>query len=135
MNSAFREGGIGERCQEQNDGYPYRDLGKGRYFYGPFVQEKKKISEDTRPRASRDMSPDEFTRLYDLTFQYRERILPEAFSLEPWEKSEVVRFSLERGLLRNDILDVGRGAGEIDIIFGMKGYNICGLDDFPTPSR
>ena len=96
---------------------------------------RKKISEDTRPRASRDMSPDEFARLYDLTFQYQERILPEAFTLESWEKREVVRFPLERGLLRNDILDVGWGSGEIDIIFGMKGYNMCGLDNFPTPSR
>lgn len=74
--------GIGERCQEQNDGYPYCDLGKGGYSYGAVVQEKKKNSEDTRPRASRDMSPDEFAKLYDLTFQYRERILPEAFTLE-----------------------------------------------------
>ena len=26
------------------------------------------------------------------------------------------------------ILDVGCGSGEIDIIYGMKGYNVCGLD-------
>lgn len=77
------------------------------------------------------MSPDELARLYDLTFQYRERVLPEAFTLESWEKSETVRFPLERGLLRNDILDVGCGSAEIGIIFGMKGYNVCGLDISP----
>lgn len=43
----------------------------------------------------------------------------------------MVRLPLERGLLRNDIRDVGCGSGEIDIIFGMKGYNICGLDISP----
>ncbi len=77
------------------------------------------------------MSLDEFVRVYDLTFQYRERVLPEAFTLEFWEKSDVVRFPLERGLLRNNILDVGCGSGEIDIILGMKGYNVYGLDISP----
>jgi 2-polyprenyl-3-methyl-5-hydroxy-6-metoxy-1,4-benzoquinol methylase len=77
------------------------------------------------------MTPDEVARLYDLTFDYRQKSLPEAFTLEFWEKSEAVRLPLERRLLRNDILDVGCGSGEIDIIFGLNGYNVCGLDISP----
>lgn len=92
---------------------------------------KKKIDNDPRPYVSKGMSLDEFARVYDLTFQYRQRVLPEAFTLEFWEKSHAVRLPLERGLLRNDILDVGCGSGEIDIIFGMKGYTVCGLDISP----
>jgi len=95
------------------------------------IRRKKRVDNDPRPYVSKDTPPDEFVRLYDLTFHYRERVLPEAFTLEFWEKSHVVRFPLERGLLKNDILDVGCGSGEIDIIFGMKGYNVCGVDVSP----
>ena len=92
---------------------------------------KKKGEDDPRPHISHDISPDEFVRVNDWTFRYRERVLPEAFTLEFWEKRDVVQVPLERGLLRNDILDVGCGSGEIDIIFGLKGYRVCGLDISP----
>ncbi len=98
---------------------------------GRLFRRKKKISNDSRPYVSKSISPDEFVRVYDLTFEYRQRVLPEAFTLEFWEKSHAVCLPLERGLLRNDILDVGCGSGEIDIIFGMKGYNVCGVDISP----
>ena len=94
-------------------------------------RKRKKTDNDTRPHISKDTSPEEFVRVYDLTFQHREKVFPEAFTLEFWEESDAVRLPLERGLLRNDILDVGCGSGEIDIIFGMKGYNVCGLDISP----
>jgi 2-polyprenyl-3-methyl-5-hydroxy-6-metoxy-1,4-benzoquinol methylase len=96
-----------------------------------FIWGKKRRDHDLRPHVSKDMTPEEFARIYDLTFQYRERVLPEAFTLKFWEDKEAVRLPLERGLLRNDILDVGCGSGEIDIILGMKGYRICGLDISP----
>jgi SAM-dependent methyltransferase len=96
-----------------------------------FLRRGKKVDHDPRPRVSADITPDDFVRINDLTFQYRERVHPEAFTLEFWEQSEIVQIPLGRGLLRNDILDVGCGSGEIDIIFGMKGYNVCGLDISP----
>ncbi len=96
-----------------------------------FIRRKDKADGDPRPQASKKMSADEFARVYDMTFQYRQKVLPEAFTLEFWQKSEAVRLPLERSLLRNDILDVGCGSGEIDIIFGMEGYNVCGLDISP----
>ena len=77
------------------------------------------------------MAPDEFIRVYDLTFQHRERVLPEAFRLDFWEDTPLVQFPLERGLLRNDILDMGCGSGEVDIIFGLRGYRVCGVDISP----
>lgn len=92
------------------------------------IRRKKKIDNDPRPYVSKDISIDEFAKVYDETFQYREKVLPEAFTLEFWEKNDLVRFTLETGYLKNDILDVGCGSGEIDIIYGMKGYNVCGLD-------
>jgi len=95
------------------------------------LKRKKRIDSDSRPYVSKRMSADEFARVYDLTFQYRQKVLPEAFTLEFWEKRDAVRLPLERGLVRNDILDVGCGSGEIDIIFGMKGYNVCGVDISP----
>jgi 2-polyprenyl-3-methyl-5-hydroxy-6-metoxy-1,4-benzoquinol methylase len=96
-----------------------------------WFKRKERIDRDTRPHVSKEMSPEEFAKAYDLTFQYREEVLPEAFTLEFWERSNLVQFPLQRELLRNDILDVGCGSGEIDIIFGMKGYQICGLDVSP----
>ncbi len=96
-----------------------------------FFRRRREADEDPRPRASKDMAPNEFVRVYDMTFEYRQKVLPEAFKLEFWERSEAVRFPLERGLLKNDILDVGCGSGEIDIIFGLNGYNVCGLDISP----
>jgi len=77
------------------------------------------------------MAPDEFSRVYDLTFQHRERVLPEAFKLDFWENTPLVQFPLERGLLRNDILDMGCGSGEVDIIFGLRGFRVCGVDISP----
>jgi 2-polyprenyl-3-methyl-5-hydroxy-6-metoxy-1,4-benzoquinol methylase len=92
---------------------------------------KKRKNSDFRPSVSRDMGSDEFTRVYDLTFQHRERVLPEAFRLDFWENTPLVQFPLERRLLRNDILDVGCGSGEVDIIFGLRGYRVCGVDISP----
>ena len=92
---------------------------------------KRKRKDDFRPSVSSDMGPDEFSRVYDLTFQHRERVLPQAFKLDFWEDTPLVRFPLERGLLRNDILDMGCGSGEVDIIFGLRGYRVCGVDIYP----
>jgi 2-polyprenyl-3-methyl-5-hydroxy-6-metoxy-1,4-benzoquinol methylase len=92
------------------------------------IRRKKRIDDDPRPYISKDIPLDEFAKVYDETFHYREKVLPEAFTLEFWEKNDLVRFTLESGYLKNDILDVGCGSGEIDIIYGMKGYNVFGLD-------
>ncbi|MDY6793028.1 MAG: class I SAM-dependent methyltransferase [Thermodesulfobacteriota bacterium] len=92
------------------------------------IKRKKKMDNDPRSYISKDISLDEFAKVYDETFQYREKVLPEAFTLEFWEKNDLVRLTLESGHLKNDILDVGCGSGEIDIIYGMKGYHVCGLD-------
>ena len=95
------------------------------------IRRKKKRDNDLRPHVSKDITPEGLARIYDLTFQHRERLLPEAFTLEFWEEKEAVQLPIEPGLLKNDILDVGCGSGEIDIILGMKGYNVCGLDISP----
>ncbi len=95
------------------------------------IRRKKRIDHDPRPYISRDISSEEFIRVNDLTFQYRQKTHPQALTLEFWEDSPLIHFPLERGLLRSDILDVGCGSGEIDIILGLKGYNVCGLDVSP----
>jgi len=50
------------------------------------IRRKKRIDDDPRPYVTKDISPDEFAKVYDMTFQYREKVQPEAFTLEFWEK-------------------------------------------------
>ena len=115
-----------------NIGHPENPLQSEREDFMRWnIKRKKRIDDDPRPYVTKDISPDEFAKVYDMTFQHREKVQPEAFTFEFWEKHGSVLFTLEKGYLTNDILDVGCGSGEIDIIFGMKGYNVCGLDISP----
>ena len=92
---------------------------------------KKRFDDDPRMPVTRDISPEDFIKVNDQTFEYRERVLPRALTIEFWEGSGLVNFLLTSGGLKSEVLDVGCGSGEIDIILAQNGYSITGLDISP----
>jgi len=92
---------------------------------------KKRIDDDPRIRVTKDISPEDFILVNDQSYSYRKKVLPEASTIEFWKDSGLVAFLSDRRFLKSEILDVGCGSGEIDIIIAMKGYNITAVDISP----
>jgi len=96
-----------------------------------FGRKKKRVDDDPRIYVTKDISPEAFVAVNDQSYMYRQRVLPEAFTLEFWKKTGLVDFLLNSGVLKSEILDVGCGSGEIDIIIAGKGYTITAVDISP----
>ncbi len=96
-----------------------------------FTRKKHRIDDDPRIYVKKDISIEDFVRVNDQSYEYREKVLPAALTVEFWKDSGLVNFLLNDRFLENDILDVGCGSGEIDIIIAAKGYNITAVDISP----
>jgi len=96
-----------------------------------FRGKKKRIDDDPRVRVTKDISPEDFILVNDQSYLYRKKVLPEASTIEFWKDSGLVAFLTDERFLKSEILDVGCGSGEIDIIIAAKGYNITAVDISP----
>jgi len=100
-------------------------------LFSIFERRKKRIDDDPRIRVTKDISDSDFVLVNDQSYMYREKVLPEASTLEFWQNSGLVNFLMNSGFLKNEVLDIGCGTGEIDIILAKKGYNITCVDISP----
>jgi len=98
---------------------------------GIFKRKKRRQDDDPRVRVTRDISPSDFVLVNDQSYMYREKVLPEASTVEFWENSGLVNFLANSPFLKSEILDVGCGSGEIDIILAGKGLTVTGIDISP----
>jgi 2-polyprenyl-3-methyl-5-hydroxy-6-metoxy-1,4-benzoquinol methylase len=98
---------------------------------GIFKRRKRREDDDPRVRVTRDISPPDFVLVNDQSYMYREKVLPQASTVEFWEGSGLVNFLANSPFLRSEILDVGCGSGEIDIILAGKGLTVTGIDISP----
>ena len=96
-----------------------------------FSRKKKRIDDDPRIYVKKDISTEDFIRVNDQSYEYREKVLPAALTVEFWENSGLVNFLLNERFLKSEILDVGCGSGEIDIIIAERGYSITAVDISP----
>ncbi len=92
---------------------------------------KRRIDDDPRVRVTKDISTKDFILVNDQSYQYREKVLPDAFTLEFWENSSLLRFLTDQRFLQSEILDVGCGSGEIDIMIARNGYTVTAVDISP----
>ncbi|HOE17761.1 MAG TPA: class I SAM-dependent methyltransferase [Syntrophorhabdaceae bacterium] len=98
---------------------------------GIFKRRKRHRDDDPRMRVTKDISPSDFVLVNDQSYMYREKVLPQASTVEFWEQSGLVNFLANSPSLKNEILDVGCGSGEIDIILARKGFVVTGIDISP----
>ena len=98
---------------------------------GIFKRRKRREDDDPRVRVTRDISPSDFVLVNDQSYIYREKVLPQASTVEFWEGSGLVNFLANSPFLKSEILDVGCGSGEIDIILAGKGFTVTGIDISP----
>ncbi len=98
---------------------------------GIFKRRKRREDDDPRVRVTKDISPSDFVLVNDQSYIYREKVLPEASTVEFWEGSGLVNFLAGSPFLKSEILDVGCGSGEIDIILAGKGFTVTGIDISP----
>lgn len=96
-----------------------------------FRKKKKRADDDPRIRVTEDIAPEDFVLVNDQSYMYRQKVLPAASTVEFWKDSGLVAFLSDDRFLKSEILDVGCGSGEIDIIIAMKGYNITAVDISP----
>jgi len=98
---------------------------------GIFKRRKRREDDDPRVRVTKDISPSDFVLVNDQSYIYREKVLPQASTVEFWEGSGLVNFLANSPFLKSEILDVGCGSGEIDIILAGKGFTVTGIDISP----
>jgi len=96
-----------------------------------FTGKKKRMDDDPRVYVKKDISIEDFIRVNDQSYELREKVLPAALTVEFWQNSGLVNFLLNERFLKSEILDVGCGSGEIDIIIAEKGYIITSVDISP----
>ncbi|MCX5811966.1 MAG: class I SAM-dependent methyltransferase [Proteobacteria bacterium] len=96
-----------------------------------FTGKKRRIDDDPRIYVKKDISIEDFIRVNDQSYEYREKVLPAALTVEFWRGSGLVNFLLDGRFLKSEILDVGCGSGEIDIIIAEKDYIITAIDISP----
>ncbi|MCX5804830.1 MAG: class I SAM-dependent methyltransferase [Proteobacteria bacterium] len=96
-----------------------------------FVRKKRRIDDDPRIYVKKDISIEDFIRVNDQSYEYREKALPAALTVEFWKDSGLVNFLSDDRFLKSEILDVGCGSGEIDIIIAARGYSITAIDISP----
>ncbi len=94
-------------------------------------KKKKRIDDDPRIRVTEDISKEDFVLVNDQSYIYRQKVLPAASTIEFWKDSGLVAFLSDDRFLKNEIIDVGCGSGEIDVILAMKGYNLTAIDISP----
>lgn len=97
-----------------------------------FGLKKKKVEDDPRIRVTDEISLDDFILINDQTWEYRKKVHPKALTLEFWEENNLMDRILHWGELKSEILDVGCGSGEIDIILAKHGYVVTGVDISPV---
>ena len=100
-------------------------------FFKMLTGKKSRPDDDPRVRVTKDISAEDFVLVNDQSYEYREKVLPAACTVEFWEGSGLVRFLSDARFLKSEILDVGCGSGEIDIIIAKKGYDITAVDISP----
>lgn len=97
-----------------------------------FKKTGKRLDDDPRVSVTESISPDDFVRVNDQTFEYRKRVHPDSLTVEFWEDSGLMDHILSCGVMKSEILDVGCGSGEIDIVLAKRGYCVTGIDISPV---
>ena len=100
-------------------------------FLSRLFSKKKRIDDDPRVYVTQDITPQEFVEVNDQTYEFRKRAHPKALTIEFWEESSLMDRILASGTMKSEILDVGCGCGEIDIVLAKRGYHVTGIDISP----